>query len=154
MKLKLISEAIVADPINEVEYGDYAADIDSLPAVEPEMRRLYRGRSQKTGSKPSWIAQSPEFINKQKAFGRWWAGDPKAALWYTNDASPHGEMDYIDVPEDVYKKHHLASMSDETKAELSAQGLEPWKYSRDSEGEWFLPPEYINKGNKVQVRNV
>jgi hypothetical protein len=96
--------------------------------------RLYRVDGGETPAEISeWVKDSPEFKQTQAATGRWFAGTLDEAKWYLNEY-PNGTIKYIDVPSNSVKP-----LSETTG--LTADGLDPKKFSRRPDVEYFVTRE-------------
>ena len=113
----------------------------TLPPVPEGMIRLYRGESAKVGDVPDWVMQGLKENGSLNAQGRWWSQDLEIANWYKNDAGENGRVVWQDVPADVVAKAQVSTLDDMVK-----------KFSLDPANEFFLPAEYVGKGNPMEPR--
>ena len=104
------------------------------PGIPKGHTRLYRVDGGETPTEISeWVKDSPQFKQTQKATGRWFAGTLDEAEWYLKEY-PNGTIKYIDVPSGSVKP-----LSETTG--LTADGLDPKKFSRRPDVEYFVTRE-------------
>jgi hypothetical protein len=110
------------------------ASLGEASVIPEGHTRLYRVDGGEAPAEISeWLKASPEFKQTQAATGRWFAGTLDEAKWYLNEY-PNGTIKYIDVPSDSVKP-----LSETTG--LTADGLDPKKFSRRPDVEYFVTRE-------------
>ena len=103
--------------------------------------KLYRGegRDPFKSPPPEWLSQLLPEATK-KAQGRWFAQDPKIAQWYAKDAGPSGQMKFVIIPPAVRNASQVSSFPGSHPAQY---------YSLDPKHEFFLPPEWAKRAQRL-----
>lgn len=104
------------------------------------MTRLYRAQpdlshpSLEVTETPDWVRQGQELSGHTAAQGRFFTADPSHLKFYTDDIGKAAETVGVDVPTAELEKYRVSNVKPEGN-------VDPRRFSRDPNNEFFLPPE-------------
>jgi hypothetical protein len=129
----------------ELRRQDYALPTDMVPPVEG-MARLYRAHNDAPKAEmPSWVKAGLKDTGADDASGRWFTDDPATLGFYLEDQGPTGKPYYIDVPKSEYEQYRVKNYVPDPNSKV-----DPRKFSRDQQTEFFVPPEWANSKQPIR----
>ncbi len=128
----------IGSPREEVKLPELRTDVsDAVDAYTT----LYRVQGEKGASAtPEWLADAYSQSDNAKAAGRWFMPDDAAQIaWYMKDAGEGARLTSVRVPTSDLEKYRVINI------DRTEDGLDPQRYSRDAQSEFFLPKEIAAK---------